>query len=170
MAEDENGENGENGEEPGELQAPHPGRTVDPEAEANQILQYLDAIKARMDTYGQQGEMLQNALEDNVRAQEALKAMATAKPGDEALVPVGGGAFIRASTGDTSTVLVSLGRGIWADMDRAAALERLDGRFEELRKSQDAILDGIEGLRQQAAGLQARLEELSGGPGSLGLG
>ena len=137
------------------------GPPADPREEAEQVMHYMDTVNAQIESFTRQSDMTQMALDDNVRAQQALSKLESVPEGNETLVPVGGGAFIKVRAGDGGTVMMSLGKGLVADLPADKALEMLTKREEALGDQQQKLTGGIEALRHQAASLQVRLEELA---------
>jgi len=134
---------------------------VDPQAEAEQIVRYLEALRVQMRGMEEQGEYTRIGLEDNARARSTLESMGGVPDGQETLVPVGAGTFIRASKGSLDRVMVSLGRGVVAEVSLDKARDILEGRNKVLEAQYENVLQNMESLKQQAVSLQARLEQLT---------
>ena len=130
----------------------------------------IPRIRVRMERLGHQSEVIQTAIEDNLKAQQTLKNLEGIEPGKEALIPVGAGTFIRVNTSEEGKALLSLGRGIWADVGPETALDTLEDRLKELEGSQERLMEGLDSLKEQGAALQSRLEQLSSTGGAPGPG
>ena len=140
---------------------PGPESEMDPRAEAEQIVRYLEALRVQMRGMEEQGEYTRIGLEDNARARSTLDSLGDVPEGQETLVPVGAGTFVRTTKGSMDRVMVSLGRGVVAEVSLDKAKDILEGRNSILEAQYEKVLQNIESLKQQAVSLQTRLEQLT---------
>lgn len=121
-------------------------------AEREEALQgHLAGIQEQM---GYLGALLQE-LE---RARATLEALQGMRRGEEVLLPVGGGNFVRASLADEGKVLSSVGSGYSVEGPVGDALRRVEASLAALREAAkrleaeaDEIVGQIEALAERAS-------------------
>lgn len=79
-----------------------------------------------------------------------LTNMATAKKGDELLVPLGASSYVKAGLTSTDNVIVSVGAGVFVDKSVKEAAPIVEKQVEELRKQEDVVIQNITLLSQEA--------------------
>jgi prefoldin alpha subunit len=84
---------------------------------------------------------------------DAIEAVETLDSGSTVQVPIGGGAYVRATVDDIDEVIVGLGGGYATERTEDVALEVLDDR-------KDRIDDRIEEVNEIIAELEAQGQEL----------
>jgi len=84
---------------------------------------------------------------------EAIEAIETLETGSVVQVPLGGGAYVRATVEDIDEVIVELGGGYAAEQSSGDAVDALERR-------KGAIGDRIEDVEGQKADLEAEAAEL----------
>ena len=140
--------------------------------------QELQALSEQLQQLQETIEVLQGTIE-GIRAersavQEAIDAIETLESGSTIQVPLGGGAYVRATVEDIDDVIVELGDQYGAAFERTDATdalsrkqERLDERIEEvtdrigeLEANRTQLEDRARGLQQQA--LQQQMGSMAG--------
>ncbi|MEF8776844.1 MAG: prefoldin subunit alpha [Haloarculaceae archaeon] len=115
-----------------------------------ELAQELEAIEEQKDAI--QGEIA--GLEAEKREiDEAIDAIDELDTGDTVQVPLGGGAFVRATIQDMAEIVVDLGGDYAAERDQ-------DGAVSSLESKKEAVDDRIEDLRSEIAELETHSEEL----------
>ena len=106
--------------------------------------------------YREQLRLLQKEIERiNLATIDLSNALSTAEriAAQEVLVPVGGGAFVKASVANTS-ILVPIGANYLAEMEK-------DKAVAELKKRMDSTRSAIEKLNEEFQKVSVRLREIN---------
>lgn len=96
------------------------------------------------------------------RALAALEHFATAKEGDETLVPLGAGAFVHARLASPQVAIASLGSGIHAEVPAQAARDRMRARLESLEGVMGQLEKEIGRVSDELTRINAMLEQVYG--------
>ena len=86
---------------------------------------------------------------------EAIDAVAELESGSTVQVPVGGGAYVRATVEEIDEIIVELGADYAAERDREGATDTLEAK-------QETLDERIEELRSEIATLESKSQELEG--------
>jgi len=133
------------------------------EEEIRQALMLGEQLRAQITSLEDQRAYLASLQAEYARGRAALEGLEQAKVGDEILVPVGGGAHIRATVSDPDRVVSAVGANIHIEGSLAEAKARVQER-----------LQGVEGAIARVDGelnrLMGELQRLQAGLSSLGLG
>ena len=138
--------------------------------EAN--LARMDQIKNQMESLRAQMMSIQSILADHSSSLEALKEII--ETGEkEALMPIGGSAFLKVEIKDTSFCLLDRGGGIFMDTPLDRAREVIEKRVESLRKTITTIEGTMENLLKSYDEISRSAQEvyarqMSGGTGPQG--
>ncbi len=124
------------------------------EQEMRQAMGTLEAYKAQLEAINEQGQLLQMSLEDHSRAKDTLEAIAKGKPGEEVLMPVGGGAYVYASIVRNGRVLVGVGTGVSIDKPMEDAIATVDARIGEL-------MDALKKVSESRTVVESKMQQLS---------
>ena len=95
-------------------------------AEYTAISQLIDEVKQRID-------LLNASLNDIASAKGALEELEAVKEGEELLVPIGAGVYVRVRVVDKSSVLVTVGASILVEKGLEEARKYLDEREQRVR-------------------------------------
>lgn len=115
----------------------------------------LESYKEQMDALSQQIAMLQNSLEESVRARETLKVFKDAEEGDEILVPVGASVFVTAKVTDKKEALVGIGNKITVGKELPEAEEFMSSVVIEIQESLKRITATYSEIQTAANNLAA---------------
>lgn len=118
--------------------------------ELQRLSQQLEAVESRLEALHTEVQTLQSR-KSNI--DEAIDAIETLESDATVQVPVGGGAYIRATVEDIDEVIVGIGGGYATEGSESAAISHLEDR-------QDRIDDRIADLHDAIAELEAQGEEL----------
>jgi len=132
------------------------------EEEARSLVNQLEMGKRQMDTFRRQAEMIEGAIVEINSALDTIKAMGKHSPGDEILVQVGSGSFMRAQISDAENVLVGIGGNLTAEKKAPEALEILDVRGKKLAESLDKLQKTMGDLAMRMAELNKQAESMIG--------
>lgn len=127
--------------------------------EVRQAMSLLDTFRAQLDALTKQSQILQISLQDTVKAHETLKAMAQAKPGDEILIPVGGGTLVRAVVSENTNALVGIGSKLSVDMKAEEAIEYMSSNSKEITEALKKLTETMEEMSSKAQALQVAVQE-----------
>jgi len=115
-----------------------------------ELAQQLEELEQQREAIQSEIQALQTRKGDIDEAIEAIEELDT----DSIVqVPVGGGAYVRATIEDIEEITVELGGGYAAERDR-------DGAIDSLETKQETLDDRIEELQSDAAELETETEEL----------
>lgn len=118
--------------------------------ELQKLSQQLEAVESRLEALYTEVRTLQSRKAD---IDEAINAIESLDAGATVQVPVGGGAYIRATVDTVDEVIVGIGGGYATEGTEEDAISHLEDR-------QDRIDDRIEQLHEAIAELEAQGEEL----------
>lgn len=110
----------------------------------------------------EQRQVLESVVRDLRRGRDTLEALKTVKPGEETLLPVGGGTYVRASLGDNATVLASVGSGVILEDSLANAHARLDERLKGTEQALQRTMEEARKIEQDLSRLNAVLSRYGG--------
>ncbi len=118
--------------------------------ELQELAQQLEAIEEQQAAVEAEIEGLQTRKREIDEAVEAIDSLET---DSTVQVPLGGGAYLRATIENIDEVTVELGGGYAAERDQ-------DGAVETLESKKETLDDRIEGLRSEVAELESEGEQL----------
>lgn len=130
------------------------------QASVQQDLYRLEAYREQLTALVRQQELLRMSLESHARAQETLEEMETMDEGREILLPIGAEAFIQATPRSKDKVLIGVGSGVVAELDRSKALEILSQRRSQLEKSETSLLNQVRKVESEANSIQTRVQAI----------
>ncbi len=131
------------------------------EEEFRTLLSLNERYRGDLAALEEQRGALQNLLEEYRHAHEALAAMEEAQKGDEVLLPIGAGNFVRARLDDPSQIVSGLGSRVHVEGGVAAAAARLDERVASTKTASTRIEAESKRLMDELRQVTARLQELS---------
>jgi prefoldin alpha subunit len=124
------------------------------EQQVQEDLIRLDAYRSQLNALAQQHQILVASRQDHLRARESLDGIDRSTATDEVLVPLGGEAFVRGTVDRSGPILLGVGSGVVAEMDRSKAAETIAQRITRIEQ---AVAD-IEG---QMAAVDERIQLIS---------
>ena len=144
--------------------APAPAPAAGPsDAELRELIMHAENLRQQLGALEQQRELIAELAGDARRALAALDHVATAKDGDEILVPLGAGAFVHAKLASGGNALASLGAGVHAEMPASDARERMKARVESLEGALSQSGKDAERVAGELERLNRALEPFVGG-------
>ena len=120
----------------------------------------IEQYKEQMNQLETQSQYIQAAINDYNRARITIEKLSNAEKGTELILPIGGSSFINATTNNTSKVLFDIGGGIVTEKASDDAIKKIDQRVEDLRKTQDNIMETIQKLQNEATEISAKAQQL----------
>lgn len=136
---------------------------ADAQREIQEAILLGENLQAEFRALEEQRAYLDALLRDMRRGRDAVEALKEAKQGQEVLLPVGGGALVRATLADEARVLATLGSGIVVETSAAHALARLEERIQTGEANLQRLGEELARIEQNLGQLNAHLERLSGG-------
>jgi len=103
------------------------------------------ALQSRLD-------IVRAAINEVTLAHATLTGLSGMQDGDDTLVPVGAGSYVRMKIADSKKLVMGAGAGTAIEKDVTSSVEELKGRIEELDKARNSIqqqLDQTLGRYQQ---------------------
>jgi prefoldin alpha subunit len=115
-----------------------------------ELAQQLEELEKQREAIESEIQALQGRKQD---INEAITAIEELDTDSTVQVPIGGGAYVRATIEDIEEITVELGGGYAADRSGAGAIDTLETK-------QDTLDDRIEELQSDVAELETETEEL----------
>lgn len=120
------------------------------EEQAQALMQQMQALEAYMSDLLQKEDAVIKLLHEAAGAIESMKALGDTQL--ETLIPVGMGAFVKATIKPNEKLLVSIGAGASLEQDKNSAINYVEERIKEL----EIVLQQLSGQKHEVA---ARLEQ-----------
>lgn len=120
------------------------------EEQAQALMQQMQALEAYMSDLLQKEDAVIKLLHEATGAIESMKALGDTQL--ETLVPVGMGAFVKATIQPNEKLLVSIGAGASLEQDKNSAINYVEERIKEL----EIVLQQLSAQKHEVA---ARLEQ-----------
>jgi len=141
------------------------------EQQVQEDLLRLDAYRHQLTALLQQHEILSASRQDHIRARESLEGVDRAPASAEMLLPLGGETFVRGSVDRDAPVLVGVGSGVVAEMERPKVVELLANRTVRIEQALRDIEGQMASLDERIQALSQRLDSIareSGAPTDVG--
>ncbi len=120
------------------------------EEQAQALMQQLQALEGYLADVVQKEESIMRLLQEAVSAIESMKAIGDSS--NETLVPVGMGAYVKATIEPNEKVIVHVGAGTSIEQDKESAINYVESRIKEL----EIVLQQLAAQRQEVS---IRLEQ-----------
>jgi prefoldin alpha subunit len=140
------------------------------EQQVQEDLARLEAYRSQLSQMLQQHQVLAASHGDHVRARESLEGLDRASHDSEVLLPLGGEAFIRGQPDRTGPVLLGIGSGYVAEIERPRAIEILAERTKQIEEAANGLQGQMRALEEQMNTVSRRVEALTMRPGEGGAG
>lgn len=121
------------------------------EKQAQTLIQQMQALEAYMADLIQKEESVLRLVQEASNAIESLKALDGNTP-YETLVPVGMGAYVKATIKPDDKMIVSVGAGAAIEHDKNSAINYVEARIKELEV-------GLQQISAQKQDITARLDQ-----------
>jgi prefoldin alpha subunit len=124
----------------------------------------IQTLQMYLNEYGQQIEILTQQLgmieQQRLEAAAAIETLRAVMENEDGavLLPIGGGAYLRANVLDAGHVLVNIGADVSVERATAEAVEYLQDRITELEALAKKVAGSVEQLQGQATEISRRLE------------
>jgi len=94
------------------------------------------ALQARLD-------IVNAAMSEFALASSTLEGVQTQKPDADALIPVGGGSFVRGKLVDVSKIVMGVGAGVAIEKPIQESISEIKGRIADLDKARTALQEQL---------------------------
>ena len=111
------------------------------------------ALQSRLD-------IVRAAINEITLAHATLDGLAKMQDGDDTLVPVGAGSYIRMKITDSKKLVMGVGAGAAIEKDVSSSVEELKGRIDELDKARNSIQQQLDQTLTRYQQDRDALEEL----------
>jgi prefoldin alpha subunit len=129
------------------------------EADLRRGIAVLEQVRAQIEAFAQQQEIVRVSLEEHMRARETLSRYQQSGEGAEVLVPVGAQSFLVAQVRDADKAFVGIGSDLVVYDAIPAQLERLDARIRSITEAANAIGQRLSELQRRAEAQGAFVED-----------
>jgi prefoldin alpha subunit len=131
------------------------------ERQVQEDLQRLEAYRNQLQALLQQHQYLSASRNDHERARATLEGLDGVPPNGELLVPVGGETYLRGSASASSKVLIGIGDGFVAELDRPKVSELLAQRVSKIDQATGELEEQMGTLEERIQLLSRRLDALA---------
>jgi len=138
------------------------------EEQVREDLMRLEAYRNQLSQMLQQHQVLSASRADHIRAREALEGLERAGSDTEVLLPIGGEAFIRGGPDRKGPVLIGIGSGYVAEVDRPRAVEMLAQRTKQIEDAGTDIEGQMRSLEERITAISRRVEAMTSRSGPDG--
>ncbi|RLF05648.1 MAG: prefoldin subunit alpha [Thermoprotei archaeon] len=125
-------------------------------AEYTALSQLAEEVRRRI-------ELLNATLNEVASAKSALEELEVVEEGEELLVPIGAGVYVRAKVSGKSEVLVTIGANILVEKSIEEARKYLDEREQKLRDMLQRHVSDYQSLMSRLGEIERELRSRSGG-------
>jgi len=126
------------------------------EEEINRDIYLLQRYQEQMEEIYGELDFLDRLIQEYRRSMDTMQEMVDASS-QEVLIPIGGNAFAYGEIKNVDKVLVNVGSGILIEKPINAAIETLNKRMDELKRSQEKLISTIEEIRQKMDEIASKL-------------
>jgi prefoldin alpha subunit len=131
------------------------------EEQVQEDLMRLEAYRNQLNALLQQHQMLSNSRADHDRARETLEGLERIEPSREVVIPLGAETFVRGQASPGSPVMVGLGSGIIAELDRSRVVELLHERSSRIDQATRDLEGQIRSIEERVEVLSQKLDALA---------
>lgn len=96
------------------------------------------------------------------RSRTTLEALKALKKGEEVLMPIGGGNFVRAHLAEADQVISGIGAGVSVEGGIEDALRRVDEQLAAAKEASQRLQDEGQRVMQQMQAVEERLQQMAG--------
>lgn len=125
--------------------------------ELQELSQQLQVVEEQLEALQAEMQQMQSTKHD---IDEAIDALQTLETGSNVQVPVGGGAYVKATIEDIDEVIVSVGGGYASEQNQAKATSLLEDRKELIDDRISEVTSAISELEEQGQQLGQRAQQL----------
>jgi len=123
------------------------------------ILEY-EQYRNQAETTKKAIELIDTNIAELKLTRNGLKEIEKLSIGNEILVPIGSGSFLRAEIKDNAKVIVSIGSEAFAEKSIPQAIEDLEARAKELEKAREEQLKILNFIASKLEELTPKVQEI----------
>jgi prefoldin alpha subunit len=131
------------------------------ERQVQEDLQRLEAYRNQLQALLQQHQYLSASRNDHERARATLEGLDGVAANGELLIPVGGETYLRGSPSASSKVLIGIGDGFVAELERPQVSELLAQRVSKIDQATGELEEQMQTLEERIQLLSRRLDALA---------
>jgi prefoldin alpha subunit len=125
-----------------------------------QLATEIRILEGSVSTLQSRLEIVRSAINEVTMAHDTLDGLKTLQNGDDTLIPVGAGSYVRMKIADSKKLVMGIGAGTAIEKDVASSVEELKGRLQELDKARTAIQQQLDQTVTRYEQDREALEEL----------
>lgn len=138
------------------------GRAARPsEEQVQEDLMRLEAYRNQLNALLQQHQLLSSSRVDHDRARETLEGLERVEASREIVIPIGADSFVRGQAHPNAPVLIGLGSGIVAELDRSRVVELLHERTKRIDQAGHDLEGQIRSIEERVEALSQKLDALA---------
>jgi len=118
----------------------------------------LEAFKAQLQQYQQQKSQIMMTVQEMMSAKATIDGIMDTKDGEEMIIPIGGGTFIRGTISDPKNVISSVGADIAVTKDVASAKKRIEEQIKSAEESVAKLDSEMQKIEMQAQDIYIEME------------
>jgi prefoldin alpha subunit len=130
--------------------------------QVREALEAGEALQGHLQGIEEQLAYLNALQQEYQRSRAALEALAKASKGDELLLSIGGGNFVRATLAEQDNVISGIGSGVSVEGRVEDALRRVDQQLAAARDASARLQEEGQRTLAQMQALEQRLQGLQG--------
>lgn len=134
--------------------------TQDPREELKRIMIEAEKYKKQHETITSQASLLEEAYLEMGSTIDGIENISKAKEGDELLVPLGSGSYVRAGLSDAKKLILGVGAGISIEESFDKAIETLKMRREKISAERNKMMKLADEFADKRNQLNSRYETL----------
>jgi prefoldin alpha subunit len=104
-----------------------------------QLATEIRILEGSVTTLQSRLEVVRSAISEVAMAHATLEGLTKLQDGDDTMVPVGAGSYIRMKLADSKKLVMGIGAGVAMEKDVMSSIEELKGRVQELDKARNSI-------------------------------
>ena len=104
-----------------------------------QLANEIRILEGSVTTLQSRLEVVRSAITEVAMAHATLEGLTKMQDGDDTMVPVGAGSYIRVKIADSKKLVMGIGAGVAMEKEVMSSIEELKGRVQELDKARNSI-------------------------------
>lgn len=137
-----------------------PAKPDVPEMELQRKYLEFQIVGQQVKKFREQLQQLDQQLVELDGAKDTLEELKEVRKGTPLFVPVSGGIFMRAESGETANVVLNVGAGVAVEKTLPEAQQLISDQMEQAGKVREQMMANLGKLLEKAKELQAELEKL----------
>ncbi len=118
----------------------------------------LETYKKQLQQYQQQKSQIMMGVQELMSAKATIDGIKGTKKGEEMIIPIGGGTFIRGTIEDTENVITSVGADIAVTKDIASAKKHIESQITLAEESAARLDNECQKIEMQAQDIYIKME------------